>query len=231
MIPVDVFPEKRQLDCFERPTDVSTKTIGPANIAMDAELASKYKVSDYWRDVDVKNRDGIANAIHRCFLERYLHPISGSSTHGFTKLAVGCLMIEALESFRRGWPDTSKRGHGEHAFCSFFDAHDQFAAFRGHARDFYVGVRCGILHQAETTMGWRIRQDTKSLLEESKSIRIVNAKIFVQALASVLDEYRRELEATEWNADIWACLREKMNTVCRNCEGATAARRLTSRSK
>ena len=42
---------------------------------------------------------------------------------------------------------------------SFFDVESAFAPFRGHVRDFYKGVRCGILHQAETTMGWRIRRD------------------------------------------------------------------------
>ncbi len=186
--------------------------------AMDAELASKYNVSNYWSDVQAKNRSGIADAIHRRFSERYLKPISLSSTHGFTKLAVGCFMIEALESFRRGWPDTSKRGQSELAFCSFFDAHDQFAPFRGHARDFYKGVRCAILHQAETSLGWRIRQDTKCLLEQSKGVRTINAKLFVKALESVLDEYRRELEAAEWNDDLWVCLREKMKAVCRNCK-------------
>src|SRR6266508_6503510 len=143
---------------------------------MDAELASKYKVSNYWSDVEAKNRSAIADAIHRRFSERYLKPISSSSTHGFTKLAVGCLMIEALQSFRRGWRETIGRGQGELAFCSFFDGHDQFALFRGHARDFYKGIRCGILHQAETSLGWRIRQDTKTLLAQSNGIRTINSK-------------------------------------------------------
>lgn len=185
---------------------------------MDAELASKYRVSDYRRDVDAQNRSGIAAAIHRRFSERYLDPISKSSTHGFTKVAVGCFMIEALESFRRGWPDTSGPRQGELAFCSFFDAHDQFAPFRGHARDFYRGVRCGILHQAETTLGWRIRQDTKTLLDESEGIRTINAKMFVDALRTVLLEYRDKLEVADWTDDLWVCLREKMKRVCNNCE-------------
>ena len=36
-------------------------------------------------------------------------------------------------------------------FRLFFDAVDSFKAFRG--RDLYKHVRCGILHQAETTGG------------------------------------------------------------------------------
>ena len=121
------------------------------------ELATKFTVGNYLDAVDTHDGEAIANAIHRRFRERYLDPASDpKKRHGFTMMAVACLMIEALESFRRGWLDTSGRGQGEHAFCSFFDAHVEFAPFRGHAREFYKGVRCGILHQAETTLGWRI---------------------------------------------------------------------------
>ena len=37
---------------------------------------------------------------------RFPSPISALGVHGFTKMAIACLMIEALESFQRGWPDT-----------------------------------------------------------------------------------------------------------------------------
>lgn len=189
-----------------------------SNVTVDPELASNYRVSDYRRDVQALHRDGIAEAVHRRFQERYVSPILQATTHGFTKMAVACLMVEALESFRRGWPDTGKRGQSEHAFCSFFDAHQQFASFRGHARDFYKGVRCGILHQAETTLGWRIRRDTPNLLEHSGDIRTINATKFVDALRSALDQYRDDLKSAAWDGEIWTCLREKMKTVCRNCD-------------
>lgn len=34
-------------------------------------------------------------------------------------MAVACLMIEALESFYQGWPDTN--GRSKDAFCKFAD--------------------------------------------------------------------------------------------------------------
>jgi len=37
------------------------------------------------------------------FTERYIDPARGTPRHGFTMLAIGCLMLEALESFKRGW--------------------------------------------------------------------------------------------------------------------------------
>ncbi|SRR6266550_3048460 len=186
----------------------------------DPELANGYRVSDYRRDVDAKHREAIADAVYRRFQERYVSPILAPSTHGFTKMAVACLMVEALESFRRGWSDTSKRGQSEHAFCSFFDGHQQFAPLRGHARDFYRGVRCGILHQAETTLGWRIRRDTPTLLDQAGRVRTINATQFVEALQAVLDHYRDELKAAAWDDELWTCLRYKMNAVCKNCDGA-----------
>jgi hypothetical protein len=131
-------------------------------------------------------------------------------------MAVACLMIEALESFRQGWPDTSFRGAGKMAFSSFFNAHDLFAPFRGHAHDFYKGVRCGILHQAETTLGWRIRRDGE-LLKIDGAIRTVNAKTFVTALKCALDDYRDQLMAGQWDDKLWKSLRVKMERICANC--------------
>ncbi len=188
--------------------------------AGDAELASDFRVADYLAAVARRDRPTIAEGIHRRFRERYLDPISDSRAprHGFTMMAVACLMIEALESFRRGWPDTSQRGQGEHAFCSFFDAHAAFAALRGHARDFWKGVRCGILHQAETALGWRLRRDTKDLLTITPGVRTINATLFVRALGEALDGYRDQLKAAPWEDDLWDCLRRKMKKVCANCE-------------
>jgi hypothetical protein len=68
-------------------------------------------------------------------------------------MAVSCLMIEALECFRQGWIDTKERGKGAQAFRLFFDTAEPLKEFRGYAPAFYTHVRCGILHQAETTGG------------------------------------------------------------------------------
>jgi len=189
-----------------------------APVARGAELASGFTVGDYADAVKNHNRNVIAEAIHRRFTERYLMPVTdpAAKRHGFTMMAIACLMIEALQSFRRGWPDTSQRGQGEQAFCSFFDAEDDFAPFRGHAHDFYKGVRCGILHQAETSLGWRIRREL-DLLATDGGIRTINAKKFVAALEKALDKYRDALKKAEWDDESWVLLRKKMERVCANC--------------
>jgi hypothetical protein len=195
-------------------------TIDPA--IRKVVLASKFTVGHYLDAVAARNRDVIADGLHRRFAERYLQPAWDATGpgRGFAMMAIACLMVEALESFRRGWPDTRGRGQSEHAFCSFFDAHDAFAPLRGHAREFYEGVRCGILHQAETTLGWRIRREGQ-LLASIDGVRTINARAFVQALRKALDSYRENLKAAAWEDEIWKHLRKKMERVCANC-GAKA---------
>jgi len=192
--------------------------VTPAVRTRNVELASGFTVGDYYGAVRTHSQDVIAEAIHRRFTERYLAPVTDPAgpLHGFTMMAIACLMIEALQSFRRGWPDTSGRGQGEQAFCSFFDDEGGFAPFRGHAHDFYKGVRCGILHQAETTLGWRIRR-RGDLLSVNVGIRTVNAKKFVAALQRVLDRYRDTLITAAWDDTSWVLLRKKMERVCANC--------------
>ncbi len=98
------------------------------------------------------DRSGIASLIRRRFEERFLHPIlDNPKRHGFAMMGICCLMVETLESFRNGWKNTSEKGKSEAAFCRFFQAHDEFKQLRPVAHEFYRAVRCGILHQAEST--------------------------------------------------------------------------------
>jgi len=192
----------------------------------DVELAKGFRISHYHAALADKmnGRSVIADAIHQRFRERYLDPVTdppSEQRHGFAMMAVACLMIEALQSFRRGWPDTSQRGRGELAFCSFFDEQAPFEPLRGHARDFYRGVRCAILHQAETSHGWRIRRDHAQLLTVTPSGRIIDAKRFADALRVALDQYRDNLKAAAWDHELWSCLKRKMKRVCENCNAGS----------
>ena len=113
-----------------------------------------FTVDDYKKAVTGQDRTAVAEFLMRRFAERYIDPISGKSVHGFTKMAVACLLVESVESFRQGWENSDRRS--EAAFCYFFDEQPAFAAFRGYYAQFYRNVRCGILHQAETTGSWKI---------------------------------------------------------------------------
>jgi hypothetical protein len=153
----------------------------------------------------------ISKLISRRFTERYLDPTLADQNvkHGFTTMAIACLMVEALESFRQGWTDTT--GRSKQAFCSFFDAHDEFALCRGHAESFWHDIRCGILHQAETRGGWLILR--RGPLIDSRA-RSVNASAFMHKLERVLNLYCRELAEADWESPVWKKCRGKLNAIC-----------------
>lgn len=172
-------------------------------------------VRDYSNMHSAKDRTKIADLIRLRFSERYLDPVlDNPKRHGFSMLAVGCLMVEALESFRNGWKNTS--GKSEAAFCSFFQAHVEFKDLRPVAHDFYRAVRCGILHQAETTDRWRVHRES-GLFVENGGVRSVSASEFGKGLKSVLDRYHHDLDVADWNDQIWAKARKKLQAICHNC--------------
>ncbi len=126
-------------------------------------------------------------------------------------------MVEAVESFRQGWLDTKDRSKA--AFCSFFDAHNQFAPFRGHAERFYYEVRCGILHQGETRGGWRILRSGPVF---DPSTRVINATAFLRSVGRVLKAYCRDLARDDWDSESWKKCRKKMDAICKACAPGSA---------
>lgn len=178
----------------------------------DTRLSSSTTVSRYRRLEKEMNRDEIVNFIRERFTERYIDPLRSDTKHGFCTMAISCLMIEAIESFWRGWSDS--RGKSELAFCSFFARSNQFIAFRPIAQEFYKHIRCGILHQAETTGGWRIRRTGVLFNQTDKTI---NATQFHNKLEKCLDEYCQALRTASWDEEVWKNLRKKMNAICKNC--------------
>jgi hypothetical protein len=177
-------------------------------------LSNSASVRDY-RDFErQRDRAKIADLIRGRFTERYITPIEAArdKKHGFCTMAISCLMIEALESFRQGWQNTRGAGRCECAFRSFFQRHDEFREIP--ADSFYQHVRCGILHQAETTGGWRIVR--KGPIFDSSSLTL-NATKFHRALGDILNAYCSELAKEKWESQLWDACRKKMNAVIKNC--------------
>ena len=195
-------------------------TKAQTNDPKQTELASGFTVADYESAVKAQDKDKIANALHRRFTERYIElvtPSNGKQVHGFTIMAVSCLMVESLESFCRGW-EHSKGKRSELAFCHFFDSHRQFDSFRGHSAQFYKNVRCGILHQAETTGGWKITREKAAPLFDPGPLPTINATLFLQHLCAVLDSFCAGLKTADWNSsEEWRNVRTKMKALCKNC--------------
>jgi hypothetical protein len=178
------------------------------------ELCRGVSIRHYRELVATRDGASIADLIQRRFRERYIDSISkGPDVHGFSLLAIGCLMVEALESFRQGWDTTDRRS--EAAFCGFFQAHDEFADLRPLAHEFYKAVRCGILHQAETTHSWRVNQGP-TLVHDDADTRWISGREFLARLGAVLDGYCGRLKAADWESAEWSKARKKLRAVCKN---------------
>lgn len=175
------------------------------------KLTASVTVARY-RELEAANdRAACGRFIVERFHERYFAPALHPGTrHGFTLMAISCLVVEALECFYQG--EEHSKGNSRAMFKSFFARNTGLSAFAPEADWFFQDIRCGILHQAETTNGWRVRQAGKLLDKEARSI---NAYSFVSHLQHAVTNYARQLEADD---ALWQRFRKKMDAVCRNCE-------------
>lgn len=187
----------------------------------DYILATKpdFKISDYEFAINRKydkDKNSIAEAIKRRLIQRYIAPGETlENKNGFSIMANCCLLIETFESFHRGW---SQAPNGADTFCKFFNRNNKFNEFTGNDLPslFYKNIRCGILHQGETTGGWRIKrnQNSKLIFDD----KIIDANHFRDDLKSVVENYFDDLKTKGWDAYEWKMLKKKMKSLIRNCK-------------
>lgn len=175
------------------------------------KLTESITVARYRELEAANNRVACGRFIVERFHERYFAPALHAETrHGFTLMAIGCLVIEALECFYQG--KEHSKGRSEAMFKSFFERKTGLEGFGAEANWFFRDIRCAILHQAETTSGWRVRRAGKLLDMQARSI---NAYFFVLHLQKAVTSYARQLETDD---KLWQNFCKKMAAVCRNCE-------------
>jgi hypothetical protein len=197
-------------------------------------LSSSVTVSQYRKMESSKNRTGLADFIEERLLERYVLPVTKTChKNGFLMVAASCLLIETLESFYRGWESTHKSiksddiedacrpagpkanpSKSEVAFCYFFQRFPEFSGLRPVARSFYRDVRCGILHQGETTGGWRVLRKGPMFEPEGPT---VNASRFLNEVAAAVREYAKCLRSSDWESGLWANFKHKMDATIKHC--------------
>ena len=120
-------------------------------------------------------KEAFDSYFHERLSLRYLEPIRVLQEHGtfqgegFSIVAIQCTLIEFLAStvegrnyrFRRaGDPPLGPHEYSNSSdlFIAFLETRQPFQNYFEHAlaRDFYEGVRCGLLHEARTKNGWTI---------------------------------------------------------------------------
>jgi hypothetical protein len=181
-------------------------------IADKTKLSSIVTVARYRELKENNDRRALAQFVRDRFNERYFHPIESSRSkdkHGFTILAVCCLVIEALESFYQGKADT--KGLSKKMFHDFFERDTPLKIFAGGNDWFYKDIRCGILHQSEARGGWRILRRGPLLDEPTKRI---NATKFIRELHEAVDTCANLIQLDD---ALWTLFKEKMSAICDNC--------------
>lgn len=138
---------------------------------------------------------------------RYLHPIqllqdNGTfQGEGFSIVAIQCSLVEFLESTTQGTRYRFLRpgeqlgpyeySSSQTVFVAFLKDRAPFSATfdDASARDFYVGVRCGLLHEARTKNGWRIWARGPDGIVANTLDRIVYRDNFQAALLQYIQAY------------------------------------------
>lgn len=193
---------------------------------LDLELMLKHK--------DESDRVKLIEVIRHRLNDRYLKILDAKDQENiissFLLMAICCFLIETLECFYEAKNSTEdfKLKHYK-IFRNFFKRKNNrsLSDFAYHAKDFYYNIRCGILHQAETTNGWRLnkidKKDMKIKDEKDKEIivdfkkRIIYGLQFYKALKICLDNYMEDLRNSKYEENNWPNAIKKLKYICNNC--------------
>jgi hypothetical protein len=178
-----------------------------------------WKTSADWQALRTRLLAGVADSWREAFAEfyetrlrlRYLHPIkllqdNGTfQGEGFSIAAIQCSLIEFLESTEQGTNYRYVRGGETLGPYEYKLSQDVFVAFltqrapfsstfdAAAAQDFYIGVRCGLLHEARTKNGWRILAKSPDGTIADAAERIVYRDNFQDALLAYVKSYGERL--------------------------------------
>ena len=182
---------------------------------MSVELSLAVSSEDWAGFKDNKDKTSILTFLRHRYEERYFEPFKcNSSKHGFSMMAVSCLMIESFVSLEKGWKKT--KGPGGEVFEMFFSNSKFLQDFVGIGDEFYKNIRCGILHQAETTGGWIIRRD-HGLPLLCKTNKVIHATKFMNALYKEFDNFLKSLEGKDFDSPCWKKVIKKIDHIVSNC--------------
>jgi hypothetical protein len=174
-------------------------------------LSSSITVGCYQTLVEAGDRAALANFVIERFEERYFRPVIDSkSKHGFTVMAIACLIIETLESFYQGRADTKR--FSKKMFSDFFARCSGLESFGENGDWFFTDIRCGILHQAETLNGWKILRSGPLL--ESKN-KVINATALMKQLQKAARLYAKAMQSDEI---LWKNFCKKVDAICNHCQ-------------
>jgi hypothetical protein len=210
------------------------------NSIEDMQIAGRNTVRD-WKlmraRLDGSNDEGVWNEAFEDFFRqrldsRYFSPIrtlerlSSYDGEGFAIVTLQCSLIEFLASTlegktyrhrpRKNDPPLGKYEYSESGtmFTGFLVKQLPFGAYfqdAAQAEDFYRSVRCGLLHEARTKNGWRIRTDRHAKGAIDTNARIVYRHKMREAFDAFTHWYGEQLRTAQ---DLQAAFIRKFDSLC-----------------
>lgn len=207
-------------------------------ISNDILLAAKWHMSRILPLLGKKNEaKELANFIKARHDERFFRPIKilikakrNEQGYGFAIMAICCLLIETIQSYRDGLPTTDKRElgqlrklgkdiplqfkipdgltvEGKKTFKKFFKQYGNY--FPGiNGTEFYKSVRCGLLHQGQTKNSFIFKKKMTTIY--NPITRVINRDLFVKSMEHAFNDYVGELSKKDWNDPLWENARRKI---------------------
>ena len=183
-------------------------------------ISPKYSITD-WKSIAFATEKDWQKAIDvlRDRIEgRFVRPIRLIESYeysGFAVLALDCLLMETLQQFKEGLPESK----GSRATFKRFLMTSTFKSYFDDAKSslFYDQIRCGILHQAETKKSSKIVTKKSAPLvaysHDSKGL-VVNRRLCHAQLMTEFEDYLSNLRDPS-NLALRDNFRKKMNHICR----------------
>lgn len=165
--------------------------------------------------------------------DRYLKPINsirgnGSySGEGFSILTIQCALLEFLASLRLGFNfshgaafgQNFRYGESQRLFVDFLRQSapfDKLGLTKAQAQAFYVNVRCGLVHEAQTKNGWRVWASNANKIAIDPAEKVVNRDLLAGLIDSYLATYESELYQS---ADLKAAFIRKFDYIFEHAAG------------
>ena len=184
--------------------------------------------SQNWKSLDLNNgNDNEWEIAVRVFFDRiharYIEPVDvlielesdiepNKRKFGFTILAIDLLLMETLQAFKEGLPDT--KGKSKQVFKNFLKNSPNFSQYfpdDASRERFYTEFRCGILHQGEVqgkTLVWSLGE----LYEQVDDLAVINRNEVHAKLKQDIEEYIDALKNKQ-NVELRDKFRNKMNAI------------------
>lgn len=173
------------------------------------EIAKGIQSDDYLNldltDKTSSNWDTAFEYMRLRLTERFIEPTdklieferdlpASDKKYGFAVLAIDCLLSETIQAFYEGVTDSS--GHSKRLFKTFLRDRDNFKNYfidDQQATDFYINFRCGILHQAQTSVDTKIWAVGDLIMRTGRFV-IVNRELYHEKIKDELNIYLTKLK-------------------------------------